>query len=187
MKKKAKNSTVEQINAAKAALHEFRKTMTFVVVLTEAERREHRHARLGGKKLRLVENRLVAARQHQDLLPPKFDLAQFEKDAAETFALSEFLAELDAIYTDITDTLLAVGNRATVAAATAYGHIRVGSTTAERLKRTVQKLTVRHERTEPTPIVPTVVSAASSAAAPAVVPIPAEQTGSTVDPTTKAA
>ena len=77
------------------------------LTFTPAERHEHRAARLGPKTLRLVDNRVVAARQHQDLLPPVFDLRKFEQDAALTAELRECLEAIDEIREDVWDTLLA--------------------------------------------------------------------------------
>src|SRR6185503_6983526 len=67
----------------------------------------------------------------------------FEQDATLTSALAECVTALDGIRAEVHDTFLAVANRAVVAGATVYSHIKVASTTAERLKRTVDKLASR--------------------------------------------
>ena len=114
MKTGTKTPTVQKINTTTTALRGFRQKMEFVVPITAAERRNHRSARLGPKKLRQVENRLTAARLHRDLLPPSFDLRQFERDTDETIALTECIVVLDEMREAVADTLLAVGNRAAV-------------------------------------------------------------------------
>jgi hypothetical protein len=192
--------SVDVIRAAIADVGALRERMTFLLPLTEAERREHKAARIGLKTLRSIENRLAAARQHRELLPPAFDLRKFERDATTASVLGECLAAVDQMRGEVYDTLLAVGNRALVAATTAYGHIKVGSTTAERLKHTVEKLATRPGRTaaaeKPTPpsILPSPTApGAPPPAAPAAVPAsppqpaPAVKADSTPESTNKAA
>lgn len=143
---KPTGTSVDVIRAAVTEIDALRNKMTFLLPLTEAERREHRAARIGMKTLRSIENRLAAARQHRDLLPPAFDLRKFERDTTTASALGECLAAIDRMREGVYDTLLAVGNRALVAATNAYGHIKVESDTAERLKRTVERLATRAGR-----------------------------------------
>lgn len=137
-KNKSTDKAVGQIRAVAAKLAALRKSMTVLVPLTEAERREHRFTSIGLKKLRRLENRVEAARQRQELLPPAFDMAKLEQDIALTLALGECLSVLEGLRMAIRDTQLAAGNRAGVAAATAYGYIKVASTSARRVKRTVE-------------------------------------------------
>lgn len=154
--KKQTAMSVEQVRVATAELGGFRQKMTFVLPLTAAERRDHAAARIGPKKLRAIENRLVAAQQHRELLPPAFDLGKFEGDATLTIALGECLEAVEGIRGAVHDTLLAVGNRAALAASTAYSYIQVASNTAERLKRTVEKMNARTSRVlgnAPAPVV----------------------------------
>ena len=146
-------TSVDEIRAAAANVGVLQQQMTFLVQLTDAERREHQSARIGLRTLRKIENRLVAAREHRDLLPEAFDLRKFERDTVTAGALAECLSAVDKMRDAVYDTLLAVTKRASVAANSAYGHIKVGSTTATSLKRTVEKLGNRAGRTptaEPT-------------------------------------
>lgn len=197
---KPTGTSVDVIRAAAADIGALREEMTFLLPLTDAERREHRAARIGMKTLRSIENRLAAARQHRELLPPAFDLRKFERDATTASALGECLAAIDQMRAEVYDTLLAVGQRALVAATSAYGHIKVGSTTAESLKRTVEKLATRPGRTPAAekPTLPSVLPAPTTPgtpppAAPAAVPAsppqpaPAAKADSTTEPTNQAA
>jgi hypothetical protein len=133
----------EEVRDATVKLGALRRKMTFILTLSPAERQEHRRARIGAKAIRTLDNRVAAAKQNPNLLPPAFDLAKFEQDAALTSALNEYLATLDSVRGEVHDTYLAVANRAIVAATTAYSHIMVASNTAARLKRTVEKLAAR--------------------------------------------
>lgn len=155
---KQNGMSVEQVKAATTELGALRQKMTFVLPLTAAERRDHAAAKIGPKKLRAIENRLVAAQQHRELLPPVFDLRKFERDAALTIALGECQAAIDEIRGSVHDTLLAVGNRAALAASTAYAHIQVAAHTAEHLKRTVEKMAAWSSRPAGNPQGPVVVT-----------------------------
>jgi hypothetical protein len=185
--------SVEGIRAAAAQVGALQEQMTFLSPLTEAERREHQSARIGLKALRRIENRLVAAREHRELLPAAFDLRKFERDATTAGALGECLAVIDKLRGAVYDTLLAVGKRASVAANNAYGHIKVGSTTAEQLKRTVDKLGRRGGRTPATSATETPVARPATAPPgptppePAVRPAPAAKVESPTEPINKAA
>src|SRR5206468_5408558 len=55
-------------------------------------------------------------------------------------------AAIDEMRAAVKDTFLAVGNRAMVAGKAAFDHIRVATTTAQKLEKTVEKLTMRSPR-----------------------------------------
>jgi len=136
----------EAIRSATGELGTLRKKLSFLVPLTDTERKQHRAARLGVKALRTLANRLTAAREYRDHLPPVFDMSEFEDDATSTIALGEMLKAIDELRLVVHDTFMAVGQRACVGSASIYGYIQVGSITAKRLERTVDKLASRHVR-----------------------------------------
>ena len=172
--KQNQHISVDAVQAVIDQLYTLREGMTFVVPLTDSERQEQYSARLGPAKLRTVENRLAAAREHRDLLPPAFEFKKFERDAGAAIALAKCINVLEEILEDVNDTYLAVGHRAVIAAAQAYDYIRVTSRTAERLKRTVEKLKTR---------VPTTATGLAPVAEPTVIePVPVSS-----EPTDKAA
>ena len=148
--KKPASKPVNEVRDATAKLDAWRRKVTFLLPLSPAEQREHRASKIGAKALRTLENRLVAAKENPALLPSAFDLAKFEQDAALTSALADCVTALDGIRAEVHDTFLAVANRAVVAGATVYSHIKVASATAERLKRTVDKLASRTSTTAAT-------------------------------------
>ena len=117
----------DEIRAAADKVGALQATMTFLVPLTEAERKEHRNARIGVQKLRLIATRHEAARQYRDHLPEAFDYRNFERDAVYTANLADLLKAVDVLRNAVHDTLLATANRATAAAQSVYGYIQVGS------------------------------------------------------------
>lgn len=165
--KETKNITVEEIRKATARVTALLETMSFVEPLSQAERRSHRTVHLGPKTLRTINNRLVTAQANPNLLPPAFDLKRYERDTALASALSECLSAVDRMQSAVRETLLVVGRRAVVDSATVYGYLRVTATTADRLKRTVERL---GRRTAQSTTVPTPTP--TPAPAPTVTPTP---------------
>jgi hypothetical protein len=171
--------------------------MAFLIPLTETERREHLAGRIGAKTLRTIASRLAAARQYREHLPAAFDLDSFEVDATRAIALGEMLKSAEELRDAVHDTLLAVANRAIVAASSVYHYIQVGSDSAQRMKRTVDKLATRTVRAsaEKKPAAPDVrpAPAPANADAPATpgpaasAPTPGAKVESTPEPTNKAA
>jgi hypothetical protein len=162
---------VTQIRAATGKIGGLRKQMPFLLPLTDAEREQHKRTRVGLGSLRTLENRLALAREQRGLLPASFDLAAFEADASTTSALAECEKALDQLRAEVHDTLLAVGKRAILAGASAYGHIQLAANTGERLKRTVVRLPTRAARGE--------AKNAAAAPEPEPKPIPAAVTPNT--------
>jgi hypothetical protein len=135
--------TSDAIRAATSELGTLRKKLSFLIPLTDTERKHHRAARIGVKALRTLANRLTAAREYHDHVPAVFDMRNFEEDATSTIALGEMLKVIDELRLVVHDTFMAVGQRACVRSASIYGYIQVGSITAKRLERTVDWLATR--------------------------------------------
>ena len=148
---------IHEVQSATARLRELRQSLTFLIPLSASERRDQLKARIGIKRLRLLDIQLAAARQHWDLLPAGFNLKKFERDATMTNTLMECLKVVDEIRDAVKDTVLATANRACVAGSTACGHIKLGAVTADRLKRTVEKITTHVTRAPAVTPTPTIV------------------------------
>jgi hypothetical protein len=177
--KKLAITPADSVRAATADIGALHEQMTFLVQLTDTERQQHQRARIGMKTLRTIENRLVAARQHRNLLPQEFDMRKFERDTTTAVALSECLVAIDKMRDSVYDTLLAAGNRAAVASQSAYGHMKLGAVTAQRLQRTVDKLGKRMVRST------TAAETLKVVPAPANTEVPADEP--VIDPAAKVA
>jgi hypothetical protein len=192
---KTASTTMEDINTVTQNLRVLYGEMTFVLPLSPTERQQHKARHIGPRALRALDNRLTAAHQHRDLLPPAFDLRQFERDVAMTASLEECLSALGEIQQAVHDTFLVVGARAIDAGALAYGHIRVSAAGSEHLNRSVAKMASRsgrgprQETTEtaapaasPTAVSPAGSPAATPTPAPASMPASAAETTSAPEP-----
>jgi hypothetical protein len=143
---KTASTTVEDINTTTRSLKALYETMTFVLPLSPTERQQHIKRHIGPKALRALGIRLTSAHQHKDLLPPAFDLRQFERDVATTAALEECLTLLGEIHQAVRDTFLDFGARAVDAGNLAYGHIKVSAAGSDNLNRSVTKMALRSGR-----------------------------------------
>lgn len=143
---KTASIAVEDIMTTTRGLKGLRDGMTFVVPLSPTERDDYIKRHIGAKTLRTLGLRLASAQQHKDLLPPAFDLRQFERDVTTTAALEECLSLLGEIHQAVRDTFLIVGARAVEAGNLAYGHIKVSVGGSDHLKRSVAKMALRSGR-----------------------------------------
>ncbi|HXJ58264.1 MAG TPA: hypothetical protein VNU68_16535 [Verrucomicrobiae bacterium] len=163
--------TVEAIQAATTALNNLHATMTFLRPLTAPERRQY--GRMGTQTVRQTAQRLEAALQHREALPPAFDLRQFERDTALLVALHDCLTASARIQTEVRDTLLALGTGTVQSGKELFAIIQLLATSANRLGRTVDSLkkrprSARRVKAEPAtePLQTATVSATSSASPP---------------------
>jgi hypothetical protein len=177
--------TVEDLQAAADALRTLRNRIPFPPALTPAERQQLRAQRIGPRTLHLLQERVAAARQNRELLPPAFDLRKFTRDAAVVAALSDCLDTVKSLEVALRDTLLAVGSQAKDEGDLVYGHILVSTGAGGRLKRSLEKIARRGTRTPrqsrpeaPAPATEPKASAAGSSTAtgPAATPTPAPVT-----------
>jgi hypothetical protein len=160
--------SVEDINAATAALIALRGTMSGVKPLADVERREYYRHRLGAQTLRVLDNRVAAARQHRHLLPPSFDLRTFERETALVGALQQCVAATEQFLTTLQDALLPVASRAVQAGNVAYAHIKASPGAEEQIKRKVGKLSVHANRARSaSPVEASTPPPASTSASPA--------------------
>jgi len=133
--------TVEEIQAATTGLNGLHANMTFLRPLTPPERRQC--GRLGTHSVRLTAQRLEAARQHRDELPPAFDLRQFERDTTLLVALQECLTASTRLQSELRDTMLAFGAGTVQTGKELFAMIQLLAATANKLGRTVNSLKKR--------------------------------------------
>jgi hypothetical protein len=139
--------TVEEIQAATAALKGLHEKMQFLSPLPAAERAERK--RLGPRAVRTAEKRLAAAKVHRESLPVSFDLKRFERDVALMTALDRCVETVTGLRAELQDTLHGVGLRGMSAANEAYAYIKAASAAAPGLKQTVSQLATRRPKRLP--------------------------------------
>jgi hypothetical protein len=189
MKRKNEKGTdatldVAAVKTAAAALNELLRKLTFIRPMAPAEREKLKT--VGVPRLRLAERRVQVARQHPEVLPTGFDVAQFELDLAIGHGLLECVSTVDKIRRGLGETLLLVGNRAARRGAEAYGYIKAAAVSSTNLMAAAEELArtgPRRVRATPPPT-PTPPRPADS---PPSAPGPAESRPSPSTPEVKAA
>src|SRR5262245_41150161 len=99
--------SADDIAAVLRTLKELRRQMPFLIILTPLERRRRPH--IGLRHLGSVKSSLMAAHEHPDILPARFDLEQFAEDVRVTDALHSCLHELRELTANVQDTLMEKG------------------------------------------------------------------------------
>lgn len=136
---------IENINAVTEQIIKIHQEAKFLSRLTP-EQRDAYKGRVTPKYLRLLPNRVEAARRNRKLIPSTFDLAKLEQDAALTVSLGALEDALRKFQRDAHDSVLDVGHAAVVGANSAHTYIRVASLTTERMKPTEHTRKTRSSR-----------------------------------------
>src|SRR5262249_52242697 len=102
MKRKAYNMTVEEIDAATAAVNNQRGAMRFLIAVPPEGK--SKTGRLATKAMKVAEKRLKAAREHGEALPPAFDLRGFERDVTLMKALERCRDAVDRLQAEVQGT-----------------------------------------------------------------------------------
>lgn len=137
------------IQAAVESVRALRAKMVFLVALSDSERGGYKRFRLGPKSLRVLQSRVITAREHPELLPKAFDFEAFDNETASTAALDALLTEVNTLRRTVEDTLRVVGKSAIQSGNAVYGYLRISTSAgpADQLKSTVDKLAGRASRT----------------------------------------
>jgi len=139
--KKQYRLTVQDIEAATAALDSQRAAMGFLLPLPASGSKGV--VRLANKAMTVAEQRLQAAREHAKSLPASFDLPRFENDVALMKALRQCRDAVALLHTQVGDTLNQIGTNVFRVSSEAYAHIKAAAATSPGLQRTVGVLGTR--------------------------------------------
>jgi len=112
-------------DAVLAAIEIIHAKLPFLIGLTPDQRRAM--LKLGDKSAAFVNRAAEVAGQHTDLLPPAFDLTEWQKDAALLQALNSIEVALNPLSEAIDDTLMVVGSEAYASALAAYQYLKAGN------------------------------------------------------------
>lgn len=172
---KPTHASSDEVQTVITALKELHEQMTFLTPLSPEQRGALRAGRIGPQGWPVLQNRLGAARQHRDMLPPTFDLRKFERDVELAGNLRDCLVRLDQIRAGVNDTLLALGSRVLQASAAVYGYINVASS-SEAARSRILRVTRRSRSRGTNPSASTAPTVPVTAAPAAVASPTPEQT-----------
>jgi len=132
------------LQAIRDAFATIKQKLPFLVSLTVDERKATFKA--GPNSLSFVQNALSAAQNYKDILPPSFDLAEFQRDVDLFAAMTELNTDSESLNSQIDDTRLAVGGEAMKEATQVYKFAQASAETTPGLKPIVEQLGERFQR-----------------------------------------
>lgn len=106
------------VKAVSEAISTIKKKLPFLIDLSPAERSAL--PKMGDKSQAFVKSALEIATQNEDILPRKFDIAEFKKDVALLEQLLPLSLQLNQLAELLDDTMLATGSEAYSAALVVY-------------------------------------------------------------------
>ena len=123
----------EQQQAILASLQQIQ-ALPFLIGLSNKEKQKL--SKMGDKSRSFVDQALNVARQNPDILPSRFDLAEFERDVALFHALYPINTALSKLSELVDSTLIAVGSDAYNSALDIYAYAKMtgGVTGLEELR-----------------------------------------------------
>jgi hypothetical protein len=96
--------------------------------------------KMGPKRLAWVMECLQAAKNHPEILPPHFKLAEFEQKYELARALADLRAVFKSLFTDVDDTTMGVGSEAATKASAVMGYVDAAAKTEPGLKSVAESL-----------------------------------------------
>ena len=137
--------TAEAVQQTQALTDILRKEVDAETPLSATERAEVMGIRLSSRKVRMIQNTAELVRQQPGVLPPTFDLKEFELVAAHTIALDELLSVISRLEDAIYERFRTVGVRALTLANMANGYAAISDLTTEQLKTSITRLKSRRK------------------------------------------
>ncbi|MEA5448483.1 hypothetical protein VB780_07895 [Leptolyngbya sp. CCNP1308] len=122
----------------KGAIAVIQNQLPFLINLTPDERRKR--FKMGDKSLAFVRNSVTATQNNPDIVPGKFDIAEFTRDYQLTVALSEVLGLLEQLTETVDDTLLAVGSESMIGSLLVYDYVKTAARHSPGLKSVADQL-----------------------------------------------
>ncbi len=132
---------LQDIRDAFAAI---KQKLQFRVSLTVEERKATFKA--GPNSVSFVQNALTVAQNYPQILPPSFNVAEFERDVELFAAMTELNTDSESLNSQIDDTRLAVGGEAMKEATQVYKYAQTAAPTTPGLKPIVDQLGERFQK-----------------------------------------
>lgn len=115
--------------------------LSFLISLSAVE--AQKLIKMGSKSMDFVHDALLSAREHPEILPTSFDLAEYENDVALYDALQSIQIRINELAKKIDDTMRLVGSDSMNAALEVYGLLNLALKTNPSLKPTIDELKKR--------------------------------------------
>lgn len=127
--------------AIREALESIKAKLPFLVTLTPKERRSL--VKMGEKSVPFVQQCLQAVKDNPSLMPPTFNVREFEADVNLASMLLPILLAAQDLVAKIDDTLLAIGSEAMRQSNDVYAQVKLNARRNPAMKATAEQLATR--------------------------------------------
>jgi hypothetical protein len=131
------------LQATRASLDAIRAKLPFLVSLTPKERQKL--VKMGEKSVAFVQQCLQTVKDNPDLMPPTFNLQEFERDVDLASKLLSTLLIMQDLCAKLDDTLLAVGSEAMQQSLDVYAQVKLTAKRDARMKASFEQLATRYK------------------------------------------
>jgi hypothetical protein len=140
--------------AAKEHLNQLSNHLSFLISLTPGERQSL--FKMGDGSVAFVEDAVLAAQQHPEVIPPVFDQAGYLEANASRIQLKELLTLSEQLFSKLDDTYMQVASLCMTDSTKIYGYLQGAEKDKPGVKPTIERLSERWKKlpAKPKPVVP---------------------------------
>lgn len=136
--------SAESLTDIKKKISDIRTELPFLLSLTKEERRQKQNMGQGG--VGFGKAALKAAQTHSEVLPVKFNAAEFNKDVALYESLQAILSDLSTLCQNVDDTVLLLGQEIMEQSNDVYEVMKLAGKRENKYKPTVEELSTFYKR-----------------------------------------
>ncbi|MBK8550637.1 MAG: hypothetical protein IPL53_06070 [Ignavibacteria bacterium] len=136
--------TQQQKEQIKTAINQVKDQMSFLINLSISDRKTL--FKMGSGSVGFVEEALNVSKNHGNILPSNFDVAEFEKDVSLTSSLTDIYSVLLPLTEGVSDTMMAVGSAALKQSNIVYAHVKLSAKNNSNLKEIQNRLGERYKQ-----------------------------------------
>lgn len=134
----------DALQETKNNIQQIRNNLPFLISLTKEERKNKQNMGQGG--VGYSKAALKAAQTHPEILPVKFQTAEFEKDVLLYEQLQTLLADLSTLCQNIDDTVLLLGQEMMEQSNDVYATIKLAAKRENKYKPTADDMSIFYKR-----------------------------------------
>jgi hypothetical protein len=133
----------ESISDIKKKLNEIRSTMPFLLSLTKEERKNKQNIGQGG--IGFGKAALKAAQTHEEILPAKFSVVEFERDVVLYEQLQMLLSDVSTLCQNVDDTILLLGQEIMEQSNDMYDIVKLAAKRENKYKPTLDDISIYYK------------------------------------------
>jgi hypothetical protein len=134
----------ESVTDIKKKLNDIRAGLSFLLSLTKEERKNKQNMGQGG--VGFGKAALKAAQTHNEILPVKFSVTEFQKDVLLYEQLQMLLSDLSTLCQNVDDTVLLLGQEIMEQSNDVYDSVKLAAKRENKYKATLEELSTYYKR-----------------------------------------